>query len=176
MAGNDRPDNELREGEVRVFFDAVLRPHRSLSPRGFAAVMAAAAAGLFAVGLLFFILGAWPVIGFCGFELLLLYLAFRINYRAARASERIRLSDAGLEVMRMTADGVVIRAWRFPPNWLRVTIDEPAEHDSPLLLSSHGRSLSVGRFLTAEERVDLARALREALTRWRCMPNPCAAA
>jgi len=170
------PDNEFREGEGRVFFDAVLHPHRSLSPRGFAAVIAAAAGALFAVGLLFFLLGAWPVIGFCGLELLLLYLAFRVNYRAARACERIRLSDTGLEIVHMNADGAVARAWRFPPNWLRVTLDEPPDHDSPLLLSSHGRSLSVGRFLTAEERMELAQALRAALARWRCTPNPCAAA
>ena len=55
-----------------------------------------------------------------------------------------------------------------------MTIDEPPEHDSPLLLSSHGRSLAIGRFLTVEERAELARALREALARWRCMPNPAA--
>lgn len=138
--------------------------------------MAITAAGLFAVGLLFLLLGAWPVIGFCGFELLLLYIAFRVSFRDARASERIRLSDAGLEISRLTPDGAVTRTWRFPPNWLRVTMDEPPRHDSKLLLSSHGRNLVIGRFLTADERVELAGALRAALDRWRCKPNPCAAA
>jgi len=175
MAGREDRNRAPRAGDGRVFFDAVLHPHRSLSPRGFALVMAIAAAGLFAVGLLFLLLGAWPVLGFCGLELLLLYVAFRVSFRDARAAERIRLSDAGLEVSRMTPDGAVAGRWRFPPNWLRVTLDEPPRHDSPLILSSHGRNIVIGRFLTADERAELARALRTALDRWRCRPNPCAA-
>lgn len=168
----DRPP---RQGDGRVFFDTVLHPHRSLSPRGFAVVMAASGGGLFAVALLFLLLGAWPVIGFCGLELLLLYVAFRVSFRDARAAERIRLSDAGLEISRLNPDGRVAGTLRMPPNWLRVTIDEPPRHDSPLVLSSHGRNLVVGRFLAADERAELARALRAALDRWRCRPNPCAA-
>jgi uncharacterized membrane protein len=154
----------------------VMHPHRSLTRRGFALVIAITAAGLFAVGLLFALLGAWPVIGFCGLELLLLYVAFRVSFRDARAAERIRLSDAGLEVSRLMPDGTPAGTWRFPPNWLRVSIDEPPLPDSPLILSSHGKSLVIGRFLTTDERRDLARALRAALDRWRCTPNPCAAA
>ena len=176
MAGLEDRDRAPRRGDGRVFFDAVLYPHRSLSRRGFLAVMALAAAGLFAVGLLFVLLGAWPVIGFCGLELLLLYIAFRVSFRDARAAERIRLSDAGLEVSRLKPDGAPAGTWRFPPNWLRVSIDEPPRPDSPLVLTSHGKSLVIGRFLSADERRDLARALRAALDRWRCTPNPCAAA
>ncbi|UCH76148.1 MAG: DUF2244 domain-containing protein [Rhodospirillales bacterium] len=160
----------------RVFFDAVLHPHRSLTPHGFKLIIAATAVGLFAVGLLFMLLGAWPVLGFCGLELLLLYIAFRVSFRDGRAAERIRLSDAGLEVSRLAPDGAVVGTWRLPPNWLRVSIEQPPQHDSPLILSSHGRHFVVGRFLTAEERGELAAALRAALERWRCKPNPCAAA
>ncbi|MDH3229114.1 MAG: DUF2244 domain-containing protein [Alphaproteobacteria bacterium] len=176
MAGREDRDHAPLAGDGRVFFDAVLHPHRSLTRRGFTVVMAVTAAGLFAVGLLFLLLGAWPVIGFCGLELLLLYIAFRVSFRDARAAERIRLSDAGLEVSRVTPAGAVAGHWRFPPNWLRVTLDEPPQHDSKLLLSSHGRSVVIGRFLTPDERAELAEALRAALDRWRCRPNPCAAA
>jgi uncharacterized membrane protein len=175
MAVREDRHGAPRPGDGRVFFDAVLHPHRSLTRRGFALVMAVAAAGLLAVGLLFLLLGAWPVLGFCGLELLLLYVAFRVSFRDARASERIRLSDAGLEISRMTPDGAVAGSWRFPPNWLRVTIDETPRHDSPLILSSHGRNVVIGRFLTPDERIELAAALRAALDRWRCKPNPCAA-
>jgi len=160
----------------RVFFDAVLHPHRSLTRRGATLIVAFTAAGLFAVGLLFFLLGAWPVIGFCGLELVLLYGAFRLSFRGARAAERIRLSDAGLEINRLDPDGAVTGTWNFPPNWLRVSMANPPRPDSPLILSSHGRQLVVGRFLTADERLQLAEALRAAIDRWRCKPNPCAAA
>lgn len=175
MAGET--ENMDSPGSVggRVFFDAVLRPHRSLSPRGFRLLMAASAAGLLAVGLLFWLSGAWPVIGFCGLEFGLLYGAFRLNYRAARAYERLRLSDDGLEISRVRPNGVVARVWRLQPNWLRIDIDNPPDHDSQLILSSHGRRMVVGSFLAPEERLDLARALAEALDRWRTAPHSCAA-
>lgn len=162
-------------GGGRVFFDAVLHPHRSLSPRGFRLLMAVSALGLFAVGLLFWLLGAWPVIGFCGLEFMLLYGAFRLNYRAALACERLRLSDDGLEISRIRPNGTVARVWRMQPNWLRIDIDDPPEHDSQLILSSHGRRMVVGSFLAPEERLDLAKNLGEALDRWRTAPHPCAA-
>lgn len=162
-------------GDGRVFFDAVLHPQRSLSRRGVILVVALTAAGLCAVGLLFTLLGAWPVFGYCGLEVVLLCIAFRLSFRAARAGERIRLSDAGLEITRISPDGAVTGTWRFPPNWLRVSMADPPQHDSPLTLSSHGRHLVIGRYLSADERFELAEALRAALDRWRCKPNPCAA-
>jgi len=165
----------LRAGHGRVFFDAVLHPHRSLSPAGFLVIIMLTAIGLFAVGLLFTLLGAWPVFGFCGLELVLLYIAYRLCFRAARAGERIRLSDAGLEITRLSPDGAVTGTWHLAPNWLRVSMAEPPQHDSLLTLSSHGRHLVVGRFLSADQRFELAEALRAALDRWRCKPNPCAA-
>lgn len=115
------------------------------------------------------------MIGFCGLEFLLLYGAFRLNYRAARAYERLRLSNDGLEISRVRPNGAVAQVWRIQPNWLRIDIDNPPEHDSPLTLSSHGRRIVVGSFLAPNERLELAEALREALDRWRIAPHPCAA-
>jgi len=165
-----------RSGGGRVFFDAVLHPHRSLSPHGFRLLMAASGSGLLAVGILFWLVGAWPVVGFCGLEFVLLYGAFWLNNRAARAYERLRLSDDGLEISRVRPDGAVAGIWRLPPNWLRIDIDNPPEHDSQLTLSTHGRRVVVGSFLTPEERLELAEALNDALNRWRSAPPPCAAA
>jgi uncharacterized membrane protein len=162
-------------GEGRIFFDAVLHPHRSLSPFGFRLLMACSALGLIVVGMPFWLLGAWPVIGLCGLEFVLLYVAFRASYRSARACERLRLSDDGLEISRVRPNGAVARVWRLQPNWLRIDIDNPPEHGSQLTLSSHGRRMVVGSFLTPEERLELAEALRQALNRWRAAPNPRAA-
>jgi hypothetical protein len=53
-----------------------------------------------------------------------------------------------------------------------VTIDDPPRHDSQLVLSSHGRALAIGAFLTAEERAEVARALRAALAAHRQGENP----
>jgi uncharacterized membrane protein len=143
-------------------FDAVLYPNRSLSPLGFYALMGAIVLLSGAIGAGFMLAGAWPVSGFLGLDVLLLYLAFRWNYRQGRRAELIRLDRDGLRVRQVGPDGRT-REWRFEPHWVRVTIDDPVRHDSQLVLSSHGRALAVGAFLTADERGEIAKALRAAL-------------
>lgn len=145
-----------------VVFDAVLTPHRSLSPRGFFVLMTAIGTVSFIAGLAFFLIGAWPVVGFLGLDVLLVYIAFRANFRHARMYETVTLTRDDLVVQRVSPRGDAQR-WRFQPAWLQVLMDDPPAHDSRLTLRSHGRSLCVGDFLTAEERADFARALRRAL-------------
>ena len=143
-------------------FDAILYPHRSLPPLGFALMMSAVVAISAAVGAGFVAIGAWPVTGFFGLDVLLLLLAFRWNYRQARRAELIRLDQQGLTVRRVEPDGRE-REWRFEPYWVRVGFDDPPRYDSELILSSHGRHLVLGAFLTVPERLEVARALRAAL-------------
>lgn len=143
-------------------FDALLTPHRSLGPRGFLIFMCLLSGLSFTAGLAFYLAGAWPVVGFMGLEVLLVWIAFRLNYRDARQYERLVLTPALLTVERVTHHGER-REWRFQPTWLRVEMADPPEPDSPLTLASHGRRLSIGSFLSAEERLDLAKALRRAL-------------
>jgi uncharacterized membrane protein len=153
-----------------VVFDAVLTPHRSLSPVGFFLLMSAVALVGFAWGAAFLLIGAWPIFGFCGIEIGLFFLMFQLSYRSARMFERLHLTPSCLTVERHDPRGRV-RRWRFQPAWLRVAIDDPPKHDSRLTVSSHGRSLAIGSFLSAEERLDLAHALRAALDRSRA-PQP----
>ncbi len=157
--------------EEPVVFDVVLTPHRSLSPRGFVILMSAVCAVSFGAGLVFFLVGAWPVVGFFGLDVLLIYLAFRLSYRSGRRYETVSLTRAALTVSRVDPGGRR-RSWRFQPTWLQVVMDDPPDHHSPLMLRSHGKSLSIGAFLTPEERFDLARALRQALAELRCAPRP----
>jgi uncharacterized membrane protein len=145
-----------------VLFDAVLTPHRSLSPRGFAILMTVAGLIGFGFGAAFMLLGAWPIFGFCGAEWLLFYYCFRLNYRAARLQERLRLTAEALTVERLDPRGRV-QSWTFQPYWLRIEMDDPPDHGSQLALTSHGRRLTIGSFLSPVERADLARALRAAL-------------
>jgi uncharacterized membrane protein len=149
-----------------VYFAAALKPNRSLSTNGFRLLMIITAFLTFAIGTAFFILGAWPVLGFCGLEFILVYIAFRLNYRAGRAAERIRLTEKELEVMRVSPYGKA-QKWCFEPTWLQVLMDNPPFHHSKLRLRSHGRSLVIGSFLTPEERLEVADALRAALQSWR---------
>ena len=149
-----------------LHFDATLTPHRSLSPRAFALLMSAVAAVAFAGGIAFWLLGAWPVVGFCGLEAGIFYIAFRLNYRSARLSETIRLTDRELTVERIEADGRT-RLWSLQPAWLAVVLDEPPGRSGRLLLRSHGQNLPVASFLSPGERVTLKAALEEALSRQR---------
>lgn len=151
---------------ARVHFDAILHPHRSLPPRGFAVLMMVLGSLSLGVGVVFVLVGAWPVVGFFGLDVLLLYGALRWSYRSAALYETVRLTDEALVVWRI--DPVhEPRSWRFEPTWLQVAMEDPPQHHSQLTLSSHGRSLVIGTFLTPDERLALARALRAALAAWR---------
>lgn len=152
-----------------VYFDATLRPHRSLDEKGFLIVMAAIGGCGFLIGTAFFMAGAWPVAGFCGLEILLVYIAFRMNFREARRHERLRLSDSGLEVSLIEPSGHTTTQ-RLEPSWVSVDMDDPPDHASRLTLGSHGKRVEVGRFLQPEEKVEVARELRDAITRYRAAP------
>jgi uncharacterized membrane protein len=154
--------DEMRQGPM---FDAVLYPHRSLSPRGFALLMAAVAGAAALVGLWFASRGAWPVLPFFGCEILLIWLAFRLNNRDARSFETVRLTARALTVEQVKPSGRRLATEFAPPHWLRVELDSRPGGTSELRLASHGRSLVIGRFLTADERRELAGELRAALRR-----------
>jgi len=160
------------ETTAAPLLDVVVYPHRSLRPTGFLVLMGVLCACSFAVGLVLFLSGAWPVIGFLGVDVLVVYIAFRMNYRAARAYETVRLTPAALEITQVDARGRG-RRLTFQPYWLAVDIDDPPRRDSRLTLRSHGRRLEIGRFLTPQEKLELAQALRRALDEAR---RPAAAA
>lgn len=150
----------------QYYFDAVLTPNRSLSRRGFWLLMAVLVVTLGGVGLAFSTLGAWPVAGFCGLEVFLVWGAFHLNYRSGRMVESVRLDEETLTVTRAIPNRPA-KSWQFQPQWVRVSMDDPPEHDSKLQLSSHGRSVTIGGFLTADERLEVAQALRQAIEDWR---------
>ena len=160
-------------GRGDLYFDARLSPHRSLSQRGFLILMSAVGTVSFIAGLAFYLMGAWPVVGFLGLDVGLIYLAFRINYRRARAYETVRLSRDDLVVERVNHWGER-HTWRAQPTWLQVLVDEPAEAQGQLVLRSHGHQVEIGGFLSPGERTDLACALRAALVRVRAACIPCA--
>lgn len=166
MDGSTPPER----GASPVFFEAVLHPHRSLPPQGFMLLMLLLGAVSFAAGVSFVLLGAWPIFGYFGLDVLLVYLAFRASYRSARMHEWVRLTEDMLTVERVGQRGER-RRWQFQPFWLRVVLEEQDESNR-LVLSSHGRELVVGGFLAPAERRNLAAALKEALNRWRLHIGP----
>lgn len=168
MSGQSQ--HETAAAATPCLLDVVLFPHRSLSPRGFRILIGSFAAASFVAGVICVSIGAWPVFGFFGLDVLLLAWCFRRSYRDARFHETLRLEADRLTVERVTPSGAR-SAWTFQPYWLRVELDEPATFDSQLALASHGRRLVIGTFLTPEEKSDLAATLRGALARLRQPPT-----
>jgi uncharacterized membrane protein len=151
--------------ERRVFLETVLYPYRSLSRRGFVVLMAGLASLSLLCGVICITVGAWPIFGFFGLDVALVYVAFRASYRSARQHEHVRLDEESLSVERVSAKGAR-QSWRFEPFWIRVIFEEKDESNS-LALASHGRTLLLGRFLAPGERRTLADQLTGALARWR---------
>ncbi|MDH3664060.1 MAG: DUF2244 domain-containing protein [Alphaproteobacteria bacterium] len=146
-------------------FQVVLYPNRSLGSTGFAVLMGLIVLVSALVGAGFALVGAWPVTGFLGLDVLLLYLAFRWNFRDAARADFIRLDDQGLSVRRIAPNGRR-EEWRFETAWVQVVVEERR-----LLLRSHGRELVLGAYLTKEERASLADALKEAIQARRNAPD-----
>lgn len=159
MTADDMDKSAPRPGEQTF----VLYPNRSLSPRGFLIMMSLIGAVSFAVGLVFMLQGAWPVMGFFGLDVALIYLAFRLNYRDGRIYEVVRISPERLEFVKVDSSGREVTQ-ELNPYWARVslTTDRPDGRTS-LRLAAQGRSILLGTFLTDDERRDLADALTGAL-------------
>ena len=116
----------------------------------------------FVAGLGFFLLGAWPVMGFFGLDVLLIYGAFRLNYRAARLHERIELTAKELKLIRVHPSGRS-QSWSFNPYWVRLEFEHHETQADRLSLRLHGRVLTFGSFLSDEEKHGFAKALGDAL-------------
>jgi uncharacterized membrane protein len=149
-----------------AIFQAVITPHRSLSSRGLGVLVGAICTLSAATASLFWVLGAWPVLGFSGAETLAALVLLRHNVRGAREAELLLLSPDALHIVRTDRRGR--REERvLPPTWLNVVLQERPGRAPALWLAVRGRREEVGAQLGADEKRDLARALRDALHRWR---------
>ena len=156
-AGNDF------DPETQPLFSALLTPHRALNRTGFVIVMAFIGLVSFAAGIAFLLMGAWPVFGFFGLDVLAIWWAFRINFRRARASEEILVTPSELRVRRVSHRGDVVE---FVLNPLWVRLDQIVDDEygiEKLYLVSKGRRISIASFLGPDEKASFAKALTEAL-------------
>jgi len=144
-------------------FSALLTPHRSLNRTGFFLLMGFVGLISFIAGMVFLMMGAWPVLGFFGLDVLAVWWAFRINYRTGKASEEIRVTPSELRVRRTSHRGHVVE-WVLNPLWVRLDRTEDPEFGiERLWLISSGRRVSVGSFLGPDEKASFAKALLGAL-------------
>jgi len=155
------PDND-RHQEPTIF-SAVLTPHRSLSRKGFLWLMLVLGAISFATGMAFLLAGAWPIFGFCGLDVLLVYWAFQVSFRRAHAYEQVTVTPSELTVRKVSHRGR-IREWTLNPLWVRLDRVAHAEFGiERLFLVSQGRELPIAAFLGPQEKESFALALSAAL-------------
>ncbi|MCR9137057.1 MAG: DUF2244 domain-containing protein [Alphaproteobacteria bacterium] len=144
-------------------FEALLTPHRSLGRNGFVVLICIASVVTIAHGVVFAMAGAWPVAGFFGLDLILLFGAFALNYRAARAREIVSVSRTRLSISKIAPSGQT-RDYRFNPFWARFRV---SRHDeigiTRMNISGGGRSTDIGGFLNPDDRESFARAFSGAL-------------
>ncbi len=161
MTAQNPLDND--PGPEPTLFSAIITPHRSLNSTGFLIVMLLVSGFSFIAGMVFFLLGAWPVVGFLGLDVLLVYWAFRANFRAAAAFEEVTVTPSELRVRRVSHRGQVSE-WTLNPCWTQLVRDAHEEFGLlHLYLVSRGKKLAVAGFLSPPERESFAAALSAAL-------------
>src|SRR5882724_9257099 len=145
------------------FFRALLTPHRSLGRTGFFILMGTLLFGWMVTGAFFLSRGAWPVFGFFGLDVIAVYIAFRLNYRAARAREEVSVSRIALDI-RKTAPSGQTEEHRFNPFWARFSVARHAEIGiTGMQVEAQGRRVPIGGFLDREARERFATAFSRAL-------------
>ena len=120
----------------------------------------------FTAGITFLLMGAWPVFGFFGLDVLLVYIAFKLNYRDGRLHETVDLDSHQLTVTRYHPSGRT-ETFGFNPYWVRVSVSEAVDGRTSLSLTSHGKLFQFGSFLTDDERKELGGVLGRALQKAR---------
>ena len=147
-------------------------PHRSLSPKGFGLVMLALGSLAFCIGLGFFLLGAWPVIGFLGLEILVVWAAFKLNYRAAKQHQNLTATPQQLTIENISPAGER-HYTSLPTAWVKVELtpkDEPeirARYKQRIIVRSHGNTAEIGEFLHPAETPKLATEINQMVARAR---------
>lgn len=144
-------------------FRALLVPHRSLGRTGFQLLMLAMLFSWAVTGAIFLSYGAWPVFGFFGLDVLGVYVAFRLNYRAARAREEISVSRTALDIRKTAPSGKSI-FHHFNPFWARFSVARHSEIGiTNMEIEAQGEHVSIGGFLNPDDRESFATAFSRAL-------------
>ena len=151
----------------KPLFAARLTPYRSLGRRGFLILMILFGLSCFVSGMVFLTIGAWPVFGFFGLDVLLLYIAFKVNYRSARAFEEIAIWREAIEFRQVAPSGRAT-VHRFNPFWLRFIVERHEEFGiTRMALREKDREVDIGGFLNPADRDSFATAFARALSRAR---------
>ena len=153
--------------QAKPLFAAKLTPNRSLGTKGMRVVIALVAIMASIPGVLFFSLGAWPIVGFLGLDVVLVVWALSSAFRQTKRYEEITLWPDQLEIKQVDATGKEVLN-RFAPRLVKLVVDRDFnERTTGLRLKSVDRDLALGAFLNQDEKSSFAKAFGTALKRSR---------
>jgi uncharacterized membrane protein len=167
----DSPNPAFSTAHEAIVFQARLSPYRSLGAKGHALLFGCVIGVTFMISVPFYLLGALPVVGFFGLDVLLLWIAFRVSNNRAKAYEELVLTHIALLFRRVTWRGRQSE-WTFNPLWVKLAKEEHAEFGTQRIALVEGkRSVEMGAFLGPEEKADFASALKQALATAKAGPR-----
>ncbi|MDI7860396.1 DUF2244 domain-containing protein [Rhizobiaceae bacterium n13] len=156
-------ESNAESGFEQPVFAAELTPYRSLGRTGFC-ILAVVTGVALCLNVVFFIVsGAWPIAMFFGLDFALLYGAFWLNYRSARAREIVTVSRKLLSIRKFSPSGRVVEHC-FDPFWARFRVRRHEEIGiTAMYVTGEGRRTDIGSFLNPDDRESFAAALTGAL-------------
>jgi uncharacterized membrane protein len=171
MTPTDPPAATTPNDPDPLLFAAVLTPHRSLDARGRLVLVGAICVLTTGIAGLFLAVGAWPVAGFLGLDIALIWWALRANQRDARAFEEVRVTASELRVRKVSPSGQMAE-WAMNPLWTRLDRDTHPEFGvQRLSLVTAGKRLDIAGFLPPTEKDSFGKALSAALANARRGPD-----
>ena len=153
--------------QARPLFSAKLTPHRSLGQRGFRVVIAIVAVAATVPAITFYSLGAWPIVGFMGLDVVLIAWAMWASLKDGKRFEQITLWRDQLELKQVDGAGKETLV-RFNPSFVKLVVDRDFnERTTGLHLRTRDRDVVLGGFLNQDEKSSFAKAFGTALKRAR---------
>ena len=145
------------------FLNIKVYPNNSLSPKGFVLLMIFITIPCIFIGVMFLYMGAWPVLGFMGLEIALIFIFFKILFHKNSFYEHIILDKNKFNISynhnKKTINTIVLE-----PTWLQVKINHT---NKSLAITTHGKTIELGKCLALEEKIKLAEAIRKGLINWK---------
>lgn len=146
----------------RLYMDAVITPNRSLTDRGFIALIAVVTIANCCSAAVFYFMGAKLVPLFLGLDVAALAVAFMASFRAVRNVERVQVSAGCVRVIRENPRAAWV-VWESPTAFTRVDVDTEDERVAAVRLALSGREAEVAHALSPGERREFAGALMDAI-------------
>ena len=153
--------------QARPLFAAKLTPHRSLGQRGFRVVIAVVAVAATLTAITFYSIGAWPVVGFMGLDVVLIAWAMWAALKDGKRYEQVTLWRDQLELKQVDGAGKETLL-RFNPGFVKLVVDRDFnERTTGVHFRTRDRDVVVGAFLNQDEKSSFAKAFGTALKRAR---------